>query len=423
LDDLVVSQFAPFLGKDAAMSCFDLRALRWSIPFVFGVLVLTVAVASAAPPWQTLAPFKRIEADPNNAYPVVENNGPWMIVAYTFRGENADTQAQKLVHELRNKHKLPAYTFKKRYDFTGVEQGKGFNRNGGPKMMKYISGDIHDEVAVLVGDFDRVDDARATRTLQKIKYLQPESIRGHQAATANEPLNLLKETFRSISSTKEDRPKGPMSHAFVGTNPLLPKEYFVSSGVDRIVLEMNDGVPHSLLDCPGKYTVKIATFNGVSLVDAKRIKDIESGKSKKFGSRLAEAAENAHKLTEALRRQGVDAYEFHDRDKSVVCVGSFKRIGVEHPDGRLEMDPQVRQTIERFTAPPEVLSQARASAQGLDGTQVAGAVFADASAIRQNAQPKPLMYDGVPLDVEPQPFEVPKRSISAAYQRSMRSTF
>jgi hypothetical protein len=397
---------------------FDLRASRWAVPFVFGAFMLAAAAASAAPPWQTLAPFKRIEADPNNAYPVEQNNGPWMIIAHTFHGENAEKQAQKLVHELRNKHKLPAYSFKKRYDYTGVEQGKGFSRNGGPKMMKYQSAEIYDEVAVLVGDFDRVDDPRAARTLQKIKYLQPESIRGHQAATSNEPLNALKETFRSISSTKDDRQKGPMTHAFVGTNPLLPKEYFASSGVDRIVLEMNAEVPHSLLDCPGKYTVKVATFNGASVVDAKKIKAIEKGR--KLVTRLAEGAENAHKLTEALRRQGVEAYEFHDRDKSVVCVGSFKRLGVEHPDGRLEMDPQVRQTIEQFTAPPEVLRTGRAAAQGLDGSQVAGAVFADASTIQRNAQPKPLMYDGVPLDVEPQPFEVPKRSISGAYQRSMR---
>ena len=40
---------------------------------------------------------------------------------------------------------------------------------------------------------------------------------------------------------------------------------------------------------------------------------------------LEEAAENAHILTESLRQQGYEAYEFHDRDQSIVTVGSFDR--------------------------------------------------------------------------------------------------
>ena len=43
-----------------------------------------------------------------------------------------------------------------------------------------------------------------------------------------------------------------MGSAFVVTNPLLPPEYFNSAGVDKLVLEMNKEVPHSLLECPGK---------------------------------------------------------------------------------------------------------------------------------------------------------------------------
>ena len=53
-----------------------------------------------------------------------------------------------------------------------------------------------------------------------------------------------------------------MRNAFITTNPLLPDEYFVPKGLDRLVLEMNEPVKYSLLDCPGKYTVKIATFTG-----------------------------------------------------------------------------------------------------------------------------------------------------------------
>jgi hypothetical protein len=403
------------------MSRFDLRTRVSSIALAFAVALASAAVTSAAPPWETMAPFKRIEADPNSTYPVAETNGPWMIIATTFRGEKAEQQAKELVYELRRKFKMPAYTYKQHYDFTGLERGKGFNRFGGPKMMKYQSGDVFDEVAVLVGDYDTIDDPRAERTLQKIKCLQPECLRGQQAEATDKAGSGLRNFYQNVTSSKQNRKKGPMGQAFVATNPLLPKEYFVTPGVDKLVLEMNEGVEHSLLDCPGKYSVKVATFNGAAVVDSKKIKEVEKGKN--LGSRLADAAESAHKLTEALRRKGYEAYEFHDREKSVVCVGSFRRIGVEHPDGRLEMDPEVNKIIQQFTADPEVVQEGRKSSLGLEGTKVFGIVSADPDAIRRHAEPKPRMLDGVPLDVEPQPFEVPRRSISTAYQRSMRNDF
>lgn len=372
------------------MSCFDLRKALCSVSLVLAI----AGVSSAAPPWEAMVPFKRIDADPNNSYPVSETNGPWMIVATTFHGENAEKQAHDLVHELRRKYKLPAYSYKQRYDFSGKERGKGFDRFGRPKVMKYQSNVAYDEVAVLVGDYDTIDDPRADRALQKIKHLQPEALRGGKDTNGGEAFSSIREMYRNVTS-KEQRKKGPMGHAFVATNPLLPKEYFVTPGVDKLVLEMNQGVEHSLLDCPGKYTVKVATFNGAAIVDPKKIKAIEKGKP--LGSRLVEAAEDAHRLTLALRKANFEAYEFHDRDKSIVCIGSFKRVGIEHPDGRLEMDPQVKQIIDRFTADPLKL--------------------------REKSAVNPHTFAEIPLDVEPQPYEVPKRSISTAYQRSMRNDF
>ena len=39
---------------------------------------------------------------------------------------------------------------------------------------------------------------------------------------------------------------------------MLPKGYFVPKGVDDFVASMNRGVEYSLLDCPGRQTVKVA---------------------------------------------------------------------------------------------------------------------------------------------------------------------
>ena len=41
--------------------------------------VATAAVA--APPWATLVPFKKIDADPSKNYELEEKHGPWMIMA------------------------------------------------------------------------------------------------------------------------------------------------------------------------------------------------------------------------------------------------------------------------------------------------------------------------------------------------------
>ena len=70
-----------------------------------------------------------------------------------------------------------------------------------------------------------------------------------------------------------------MGGAFMTTNPLLPREYFVPKGIDKFVVDMNKGVKHSLLDCKGKYTVKVATFTGQNvLLTRKVIEQIEQGR-------------------------------------------------------------------------------------------------------------------------------------------------
>ena len=162
---------------------------------------------------------------------------------------------------------------------------------------------------------------------------------------------LQREFKRAIGSKKN--PKGPLGHAFVTTNPLLPKEYFVPKGIDPFVAEMNQDVKHSLLDCPGKYTVQVATFRGQSILDQKKIQhELEKG-NKVSGSKLAEAAEQAHRLTEALRIKGYDAYEFHDRYSSIVTVGSFKNVGTPRQDRKIEINPQVLAIINTFKADPQ----------------------------------------------------------------------
>jgi hypothetical protein len=182
----------------------------------------------------------------------------------------------------------------------------------------------------------------------------------------------------------------------VVTNPLLPPEYFVPKGVDKLVLEMNREVPHSLLDCPEPYTVKVATFTGHAVIlDPKRIEEMEHGKMPK--SQLEEAARNAHTLTEALRKKGYEAYEFHDRYSSIVTVGSFSSVGTRRADGKIEINPAVHTIMKTFGAETRIEPGKEA----------------------QVGKPKKL--GTIPFDVQAMPVEVPRMSVSSAYERTVES--
>lgn len=181
--------------------------------------------------------------------------------------------------------------------------------------------------------------------------------------------------------------RGPMGRAFVTTNPLLPKDYFTPRGLDDLVVKMNEKVDHSLLDCQGRYTVQVAHFTGKVILNPRDIAAINSG-TKEMKSSLAAAAENAHRMTEALRRKGYEAYEFHDRSASLVTIGSFNSVGTPRSDGKIEIDPKVHAIIKTFSAEP-----------GATG-----------------AMERKFITDGkrqIPFDIQPIPVEVPRRSVAA----------
>ncbi len=130
------------------------------------------------------------------------------------------------------------------------------------------------------------------------------------------------------------------------------------------------------------------------MIDQREIAAIKAGKKTK--STLAEAADKAHRLTEALRLKGYDAYEFHDRYASIVTVGSFNSVGTRRPDGRIEMDPQMRNIIERFRARP-----VNVPGQPVGATAVKSLLLPVAENKKAN----------IPFDVQPIPIHVPKRSL------------
>ncbi|HUY90823.1 MAG TPA: hypothetical protein VMV10_18960 [Pirellulales bacterium] len=356
--------------------------------------------AAAEAPWEKIAIFQRIEADPDNAYPVTERQGPWMIVVTPFSGDKAEEQAQELVVELRSRYKLRAYTHEVDFDFSkdSEEQGaQGFHRRRRRYQVEKMR-----EIAVMVGDFQSADDPRAQKALKKIRGLEPDCL------NTEKRLKEGKAEYRTLANLRriqqeinrqwgsKDYPRGTLGHAFVTTNPLLPKDYFAPKGIDNVVLEMNAPVKYSLLDCPGRYSCKVATFKGAVLIDQKLIKEVENGK--KLPSRLEDAAISAHEMTMALRAKGYEAYEFHDRYMSIVTVGSFNAVGVKRPDGQIEIDPRLHALMETFSAEKQIVPGQAAPKVG-----------------------KPKNVLKIPFDVQALPVEVPHRPISSSYARPLFS--
>ncbi|MBI1246777.1 hypothetical protein GC197_02900 [bacterium] len=361
-------------------------------------MALVVSAASticAAPPWASLIPFQRVEADAEKAYELTEENGPWMIMATSFSGPGAEQDAKDLVLELRKEYSLEAYIWHQKYDYTDTVIGKGYDKYGGPKKMKYMNDATYTSYAVLVGNYDSVDQSGVASTLEKIKTARPQTFQSGYSIKSD-TIKTLRRKIKEAIGTEEKKAKGPMGHAFVTRNPLMPEEYFRPKGVDELVVRMNKNSQFSLLNCTGKYTVRVATFRGAVEMDQKKIQELAAKSDSQVvsGARLADAAAKAEQLAADLRAQGVEAYSFHDRSESIVTVGSFDSVGTPRRDGKIEINPQIKRIMDGY--------------KGSEG-----------STINNGITPtfKPKSLNGIVLDVQPVPVEVPRISVAANYAR------
>jgi hypothetical protein len=341
---------------------------------------------------KSLIPFgKRVEADPKKRYELSDENGPWMILACSFSGPTAEEEAHNLVVELRKRFNIEAYLHNRTFDYTAPVEGLGINEFGQRRLMRYQHNNRVQEIGVLVGNFASPEDHDVDKVLDKIKHVQPEVLKfSKQRKTTSQRFAVLRELQRRISKDPDKESMGPMRTAFVTRNPLLPDEFFISREPDELILEMNKNVKYSLLDCPGRYTVRVATFRGKSTMKLDEMPESTTGFAswiRRSGepSRLEKAAEDAHRLTMALREKSVAAYEFHDRTESIVTIGAFESMGQELRNGSIELHPDVHRIMERYRAKPIALP---------NQTTQAG--------LRQE------FMGGIPFDIQPMPIEVPR---------------
>lgn len=412
------------------------------VGMILSLFILGGATPTQAQLWKHFVPTARSAVTRSADKKLTQDNGPWMILAASFSGDGAEEQAQELVDEFRQRYHLTAYAHEMSFDYSEKKSpGRGVNEYGAPIRRRYQRGDRVREIAVLVGDYRSVDDPDAQEMLEKIKTMRPQALEPSDGERTSQSMAQVRQWQEQLlDKLGKKRERGPMSQAFLSRNPLLPREYFVPKGVDDFVAKMNRGVDHSLLDCKGNYTVKVATFRGnvvlqTSTTDPNKSNSIWGRNKKDSDSSLVEAAENAHLLTEELRAHGWEAYEFHDRTESIVTIGSFADPGSTGPDGRFVPTQQMQRIVETFGAafdtPADPLSnigndsatQQRVHQKEQEfnmkllgqQNQIVPGLNPKHVKIFKGGSKKKNIDRVIPLDIYPAAIEVPRRSLSSAY--------
>lgn len=276
------------------------------------LLVATVASnASAA----------SIEAVKGKSYPLTKKHGPWMIMVTSLWGETPDQEehavkaANELVYQLRKKG-IPAYLYKQNDEY---EEFDTFDRMGRERRRKYTA--QNGMIGVLAGNYPSYEDKTAQQTLKFIKKFQPKVTVQKNGKTVDVPLVLNK--------------------AFITRNPVLTPEEMASKKTrDPLLVRLNSGIDHSLLENKGKYTLIVSSFYGNSAVKPAEFRKFDSRMDERRNISLDNAAEESWQLVKAMRAQGIEAYLYHERFRSIVTVGAF----------RSKDDPEIVKLTQMFQA-------------------------------------------------------------------------
>jgi hypothetical protein len=342
-----------------------------------------------------------------------DEHGPWLILAMTLTGDDAEARAIELAKEMKPLLHAPVYVHRKEFDHSQPLAQASARLSYADKEAVYTKRIRHANAvrektyAVLVGNFTSPDDPRVAEMLKRVKTAQPACLAPKEAdkPTAenikNRDSNWLIATKRMLlwQKNEESAKKGPMGAAFVTRNPFLPDDYF-QNAVDDFVVKLNERVEHSLLRCNKRYTVRVATFNG------RTVTEISTGMAPKkeeqqISDSLDEACLKAGQLTAALRAKGIEAYEFHDRNASYVTIGSFDSLGEEAPGGG------------PFIYNPEMVSIMNQWC-GYEMRSIK-----DPKSGYVSATPSCKTLENIPFDVEGKFISVPRPAASKLYQGSL----
>ncbi len=314
-----------------------------------------------ADPEQIEQPTVNLPTTPIEPYLLRRQNGPFMVLAKTFRGPDAARYAQALAMELRSKHQLPAYVW-----WLRLQPGHSNIRNVPPTAPGYIqSGETvqgpervrsYDEAAVLVGDCQTIDESEDL--LHTVKKLDSEVLDGtpslwnwkwrkdlHRAMLTTNPLRGSEELYPVKDVDGHTVAHGapvPGAGIPVHGSPMTAQAgqaidpYVLTAGFqnkeksDPLVKRMNNprANARSLYNCTGPYALQVAEFFGRATTNQNDPRFLGEDMLKR--SPLAVAGEEAERLAESLAKckslpPGLKPFVFHDRAASRVFIGPFQR--------------------------------------------------------------------------------------------------
>jgi hypothetical protein len=340
---------------------------------MLGLAALTVCLQanslSAAPPGMLKHLF---QSKSSQTETLQGKHGPWLIHAQSFNGDGARDKAIAYAKELSQALKAPTFIMERADstpDSLGSSQRVVTDKNG-KAVQKQVSAryanDTDDKsIGVLIGEYHSKEDPQIEKMLDSVRNFQTSKKSGNLRNRA---------------------------HVFLTRNPLLPDDYFQAPDVDDFTEKLNrdPAIKYSLLDCPSKFTVRVASFRAPEVVTVAATSKILGKGEDEHSDILVKAASKAHKLTTALRKKGVEAYEYHDRAGSYVMIGSFDRLGTEKPDGSFEYHPGIVETLSKYCGYHQVVAKDRRT--GAESTSMT--VKAEAN---------------IPFDVEGKPIAVPRK--------------
>jgi hypothetical protein len=318
------------------------------------------AVRAALPP---------VDADPNQAYAVTPDAGPWMICAAYFTGPAAPDLAHQMVLQIRSRYNRHAYVFnyadeeRKREQALIDQQHQALPFDAPPDGSDevvpiphhHLVVHVEEQCAVLIGGYPNgySDEKAAHADLLLVKKWPAPDLKAPEGVLP----------FGSLVVDGKDKPINPFAlQSMVVRNPTVPHDNSAADPrKDKFLWTLNAGEEYSMLACPGKYTLAVREYLGASVVREEQaessgfLKMIGLGNSlgsNRAGESLAVAAQNAHELAKGLHQAGFDAYVLHTRTSSVVSIGSFSGPKDKTAEDTAERLARWRQQIAAATADP-----------------------------------------------------------------------
>lgn len=307
------------------------------------------------------APTIALPNDPIEPYLLTKEIGPFMVLAKTFRGPEAEKMALALVKELRQEFGLPAFILRSK-DFPGKSNIRGIpptapveaNQANVGIPEKYRT---YDEAAVLVGNEKTLKGSE--ELLHRVKKIKPKCLDG----------------MPSLFKWREG-----LGKAIRTTNPYVPAQQLFPRKPDKLIVQMNSSA-RSIANCPGRYSLEVADFSGRSTFNPNDSKF--QGLAGLRSSPLRTAADDAERVAQKLskdpdiQRLGHQIYVYHDRTSSRVFMGSFNS----------EKDPaavDMRDELLKLAVP--LMDEKRSGSNALKTMIVPSAVLTDLTEIKAGLQ-------------------------------------